>query len=61
MTYITVRLLERITPLRVPADHEDVGLNLSEHGEVEDYEVPEHVLAEFRGTSVRKLHSTDRE
>jgi Amt family ammonium transporter len=61
VTYITVRLLDRITPLRVPADHEDVGLNLSEHGEVEDYEVPEHVLAEFRGTSVRKLHSTDRE
>ena len=61
VAYITVRLLDRITPLRVPADHEDVGLNLSEHGEVEDYEVPEHILAEFRGTSVRQPHSMDRE
>ncbi|MDH3990979.1 MAG: hypothetical protein OEV34_17735, partial [Gammaproteobacteria bacterium] len=61
VAYIIVRLLDRITPLRVQAEHEDVGLNLSEHGEAEDYEIPEHILAEFRGISIRQPHSTDRE
>ena len=48
ITYVMLTMIDRLTPLRVPATHEDVGLNLSEHGETEDYEVPDHVLTKIR-------------
>ena len=48
ITYVMLTMIDRLTPLRVPATHEDVGLNLSEHGETEDYEVPDRVLTKIR-------------
>jgi Amt family ammonium transporter len=38
LTYIILKLVNSFHRLRVSADHEDIGLNLSEHGEVEDME-----------------------
>ena len=38
LTYIILKLIDRIHRLRVSAEHEEIGLNLSEHGEVEDTE-----------------------
>ena len=35
-TYVFARVANRISPLRVPAEHELLGLNLSEHDEKED-------------------------
>lgn len=45
VAYVLLNLVDRAWPLRVPAAHEDLGLNLSEHGETEDYELPDDVLA----------------
>lgn len=49
VAYVLLRLLNSISRLRVPADHEDMGLNLSEHGENEDYEVPVQTIATIHG------------
>ncbi len=38
LTYIILKLVNSFHRLRVSAAHEDIGLNLSEHGEVEDME-----------------------
>jgi Amt family ammonium transporter len=38
LTYIILKLINSFHRLRVSAEHEDIGLNLSEHGEVEDME-----------------------
>jgi Amt family ammonium transporter len=38
LTYIILKLIDGFHRLRVSAEHEDIGLNLSEHGEVEDME-----------------------
>jgi len=38
LTYIILKLVNSFYPLRVSADHEDIGLNLSEHGEAEEME-----------------------
>jgi len=38
LTYIILKLVNSFYRLRVSADHEEIGLNLSEHGEVEDME-----------------------
>ena len=45
VAYVLLNVVDRAWPLRVPAAHEDLGLNLSEHGEIEDYELPDDVLA----------------
>jgi Amt family ammonium transporter len=45
--YPVLKLVNRIYPLRVSADHELLGLNLAEHGEVEDL-----------GETVSASHST---
>ncbi|MFT7245385.1 MAG: Amt family ammonium transporter [Candidatus Azotimanducaceae bacterium] len=39
VTYALLRLVNHFYPLRVDADHEILGLNLAEHGEVEDDEL----------------------
>ena len=36
VSYVLLRLVNHFYPLRVDADHEILGLNLAEHGEVED-------------------------
>jgi ammonia channel protein AmtB len=59
VAYVLLRMLNAVAPLRVPAEHEDVGLNLSEHGEVEDYEIPDHVFARIRDDAVREAHPED--
>ena len=38
LTYIILKLVNSFYRLRVSADHEEIGLNLSEHGEIEDME-----------------------
>ena len=38
LTYIILKLINSFHHLRVSAEHEEIGLNLSEHGEVEDME-----------------------
>ena len=38
LTYIILKLINSFHRLRVSAEHEDIGLNLTEHGEVEDVE-----------------------
>jgi Amt family ammonium transporter len=48
IAFVVLTVLNRVASLRVPAAHEDVGLNLSEHGEIEDYEVPDHVVTRIR-------------
>jgi Amt family ammonium transporter len=55
VAYAVLALVDRVYPLRVSADHEDQGLNLSEHGEIEDFEVPDHVLANIREAAVSGL------
>lgn len=40
IAFTVLRVLDRAYPLRVPAEHERMGLNLSEHDEQEDYELP---------------------
>jgi Amt family ammonium transporter len=40
VAFTALKLLNRAYPLRVSAEHERIGLNLSEHDEQEDYEVP---------------------
>lgn len=37
--YILMKAVNRMYPLRVSAEHEDVGLNLSEHGELEEHDI----------------------
>ncbi|MDC0325781.1 hypothetical protein OAM01_03380, partial [bacterium] len=46
-SYLCLRCINRWIPLRVSEDHEVLGLNLAEHGEVEDHEV------EIRSTSIQ--------
>lgn len=41
VSYALLRVVNYFHRLRVPADHERIGLNLTEHGEWEDYEIPE--------------------
>jgi len=36
--YILMKAVNRVYPLRVSAEHEDVGLNLAEHGELEEHD-----------------------
>ena len=62
IAYVMLTMINRVTRLRVPAAHEYVGLNLSEHGEIEDYEVPDHVLTKIREAVVqeRQLAAGDR-
>ncbi|MFT7556006.1 MAG: hypothetical protein ACI9LO_002330, partial [Planctomycetota bacterium] len=53
LTYIILKLINSFHRLRVSAEHEDIGLNLSEHGEVEDMEaghLPPGVGLEADGT-----------
>ena len=38
VTYILLKGVNHFYTLRVSAEHEDMGLNLTEHGEVEDIE-----------------------
>lgn len=40
VAFMSLKLLNRVYPLRVSAEHERIGLNISEHDEQEDYEVP---------------------
>ena len=40
IAYPVLKLINRAHPLRVSAEHEEVGLNLAEHGEVEDFDTP---------------------
>lgn len=40
VTYSFAAVVNRYHPLRVPLEHELIGLNISEHGEFEDYEIP---------------------
>ena len=40
VTYVLLTIVNRVHPLRVLVEHEGVGLNISEHGELEDYEIP---------------------
>lgn len=40
IAFTVLKLLNRVYPLRVSEEHERLGLNLAEHGEQEDYEVP---------------------
>ena len=49
VTFVLLRLLNRVIPLRVPADFEDRGLNLAEHGENEDYEIPVEAITTTDG------------
>jgi Amt family ammonium transporter len=37
--YILMKAVNRVYPLRVSAEHEDVGLNLAEHGELEEHDI----------------------
>lgn len=37
--YILMRAINRISPLRVSPEHEDIGLNLAEHGELEEVDI----------------------
>ncbi|MEH6549837.1 MAG: ammonium transporter [Pseudomonadales bacterium] len=43
VTFVVLKLVNRLYPLRVSADQEVMGLNLAEHGEVEDFEMPDMV------------------
>ena len=36
--YILMKAVNRVYPLRVSAEHEDIGLNLAEHGELEEHD-----------------------
>ena len=38
--YVLLVVVNRFYPLRVPVEYEVLGLNISEHGELEDYEIP---------------------
>ena len=40
MTFVLLKGVNYIHPLRVSAEHEDIGLNVTEHGETEDYDIP---------------------
>ncbi|NCF18652.1 MAG: ammonium transporter [Haliea sp.] len=40
IAYPLLKLVNRVWPLRVTAEQESMGLNLAEHGEMEDFEVP---------------------
>jgi Amt family ammonium transporter len=40
LTYVLLKGVNYIYPLRVSAEHEDIGLNVTEHGETEDYDIP---------------------
>ncbi len=40
VTYVLLTTVNCLHPLRVTRDHEIRGLNISEHGELEDYEIP---------------------
>lgn len=39
LSFCVLKLVNRVIPLRVSREHEELGLNLAEHGEVEDYEM----------------------
>jgi Amt family ammonium transporter len=60
VAYVLLRLFNSVAPLRVPADHEDMGLNLAEHGENEDYEIPVEVIAKIRGAAAVGSQHGDR-
>lgn len=40
IAYCVLKLVNRVWPLRVTPEHERLGLNLAEHGELEDFEIP---------------------
>ena len=40
VTFVLLKSVNAIHPLRVSAEHEDIGLNETEHGETEDYDIP---------------------
>ncbi len=40
VTFVLLKGVNTIYPLRVSAEHEDIGLNVTEHGETEDYDIP---------------------
>lgn len=40
IAFSVLKLVNRIHPLRVSPEHEEIGLNLAEHGEVEDFDQP---------------------
>ncbi|MCD6389237.1 MAG: ammonium transporter [Desulfobulbaceae bacterium] len=37
--YFLMKAVNRVYPLRVSAEHEDIGLNLAEHGEQEEHDI----------------------
>jgi Amt family ammonium transporter len=39
MGYFLMKAVNRVYPLRVSAEHEDIGLNLAEHGEQEEHDI----------------------
>jgi Amt family ammonium transporter len=39
-TYGLLKLVDRFHPLRVSAEHEDIGLNITEHGEIDASDLP---------------------
>jgi Amt family ammonium transporter len=48
VSYCVLRVVNRFLPLRVSAEQEDIGLNLAEHGEIEDHGL-DHVGADSSG------------
>jgi Amt family ammonium transporter len=40
VTFVLLKGVNYIHPLRVSAEHEDIGLNVSEHGETDDDDIP---------------------
>jgi Amt family ammonium transporter len=40
VTFVLLKGVNYVHPLRVSAEHEDIGLNVTEHGETEDYDIP---------------------
>jgi ammonium transporter, Amt family len=40
IAFTVLKLVDRVYPLRVSAEHELIGLNLAEHGELEDFDIP---------------------
>jgi Amt family ammonium transporter len=52
IAFTVLKLLNRFYPLRVPEEHERLGLNLAEHGEQEDYEVPAGESASIKSSGL---------
>ena len=57
ITYVLLTIVNKYYPLRVTMDHELRGLNISEHGELEDYEIPGVMTPE--GQLIVKIESPD--